>query len=313
MGRGIDNPRVQGWPHFSGPHPDLAFVEDFHSWPKVVDGTATTSTVYATTDQVDDTLAAIGAASTAAKPYFVTLALSAPHKDYHKPPNELITYDSLIDDPTPDRPLQQLYYRAMIEAMDTELGRLLAGVDFATTTIIFLGDNGTPNEVTAPPYNPDHAKLRVYEQGVRVPLIVAGAGVAAPGRKIDGLVNTVDLYPTILRLAGINPADVLGGRKIDGVSLLPYIANTSSAAVRSWAYAEKFDLAYNQKWERAIRDTRYKLIERATGLAWPVREFFDLKNDPYETRNLLKQTLTATQRNRLNYLNRELDRLLATR
>ena len=41
----------------------------------------------------------------------------------------------------------------MIEAMDTELGRLLDGVDLATTTVIFLGDNGTPNEVTVPPYN----------------------------------------------------------------------------------------------------------------------------------------------------------------
>ena len=65
----------------------------------------------------------------------------------------------------------------MIEAMDTELGRLLDGVDFATTTVIFLGDNGTPNEVTVPPYNRDHAKLRVYEQGVKVPMIVAGNAV----------------------------------------------------------------------------------------------------------------------------------------
>ncbi len=110
----------------------------------------------------------------------------------------------------------------MIEAMDTELGRLLAGVDLATTTVIFVGDNGTPNEVIATPYNPDHAKLRVYEQGIKVPLIIAGRGVKDAGRQIAALVNTVDLYPTILRLAGVDPAAVLpGGRKIDGVSLLP--------------------------------------------------------------------------------------------
>ncbi len=82
----------------------------------------------------------------------------------------------------------------MIEAMDTELGRLLAQVDRTTTTIIFLGDNGTPNEVTAKPYKPDHAKLRVYEQGVKVPMIVAGAAVKDPGRQVTGLVNTVDLF-----------------------------------------------------------------------------------------------------------------------
>ena len=38
--------------------------------------------------------------------------------------------------------------------MDTELGRLLDGVDFTTSTVIFVGDNGTPNEVTASPYKP---------------------------------------------------------------------------------------------------------------------------------------------------------------
>ncbi len=106
---------------------------------------------------------------------------------------------------------------------------------------------------------------------------------------------------------------VPSGQKIDGVSLLPYIENTSTAPVRPWAYADKFDLAYNQKWERAINDTRYKLIERASGLKWPVREFFDLQTDPYETKNLLKRKLTSTQRSRLNYLDRQLDALLQTR
>jgi arylsulfatase A-like enzyme len=149
LGRGLYNPRTQGWPRFSRPHPDLAYVENFHSWPKVVDGVATTSTIYITTDQVNDTLAAIDAARIAQQPFFLTLALSAPHKNYHKPPNEFTTYDSLVDDPTPDQALQRLYYRAMIEAMDTELGRLLAEIDFDTTTVIFVSDNGTPNEVTA--------------------------------------------------------------------------------------------------------------------------------------------------------------------
>ena len=73
----------------------------------------------------------------------------------------------------------------MIEAMDTEIGRLLKSVDLATTSVIFMGDNGTPNEVTAAPYSPDHAKLRVYEQGVRVPMIVAGSGLKKPGRKLS--------------------------------------------------------------------------------------------------------------------------------
>ena len=191
--------------------------------------------------------------------------MSAPHAPYQRPPLALL---SAYQNTPATGASRRTYYEAMIEAMDTELGRLLDGVDLATTTVIFLGDNGTPNEVTAPPYNRDHAKLRVYEQGVKVPMIVAGRAVKDAGRQVNGLVNTVDLFPTILRLAGIDPADVLpSGRKTDGVSILPYIANTSSAALRPWAYADKFDLLYNQKWERAINDTRYKLIERAAGLS----------------------------------------------
>jgi iduronate 2-sulfatase len=148
-------------------------------------------------------------------------------------------------------------------------------------------------------------------------MIVAGSGVAAPGRMVDGLVNTVDLYPTILRLAGIDPASVLpAGRKIDGVSILPYITSTTTAVLRPWVYTELFKPAWNENWQRAIRDRRYKLIERASANStwgWPAREFFDLQNDPYEKTNLLQRTLTATERDRLNYLNAELDRLLATR
>ena len=311
LSRGINDPRLHGWQYASGPDPSLAAITDYFRWPKVVNGGPPTETTkYATTDQVDDALAEIGKARTENRNYLIWLALSAPHSTYQLPPLNLHSYDSTPPKGAPRR----TYYEAMIEAMDTELGRLLDGVDLTTTTVIFLGDNGTPNEVTASPYKPDHAKLRVYEQGVKVPMIVAGAAVKAPGRQLTQLVNTVDLFPTILRLAGIDPATVVpSGRKIDGVSLLPYIENTSTAPVRPWAFADKFDLAYNQKWERAINDTRYKLIERASGLKWPVREFFDLQADPYETKNLLKVRLTSAQKTRLTYLDGQLDALLRTR
>jgi arylsulfatase A-like enzyme len=310
LSRGITDPNLHGWPHFSGPHPELAHVESYFQWPKVVDGVQTTSTVYATTDQVNDMVRVIAEAKEARRSYFIWGALSAPHSPYQKPPNALHTRDSL----SASGASRRAYYEAMIEAMDTEIGRLLGSVDLATTTVIFVGDNGTPNEVTASPYDANHAKLRVYEQGVRVPMIVAGAGVVAPGRQVTGLVNTVDLYPTILRLAGIDPSTVLpAGTKIDGVSILPYIENTVTTSPRGTAYAEKFDLAYNEQWEHAIRNTRYKLIERATGLRWPTREFFDLANDPYERTNLLRRTLTSTQRANLNRLNTALGDLLGTR
>lgn len=315
LSRGIDDPRLHGWPRFSGPHPELAHLPDYYDWPKVVNGVEVNphARTYATTDQVNDALAAMGAAKAAGQPFFIWLALSAPHSPYQKPPNNLHTRDSLPDTGT-SKALRRAYYEAMIEAMDTEIGRLLSSVDLATTTVIFLGDNGTPNEVTASPYDPDHAKLRVYEQGVKVPMIVAGSGLRKPGRKLAQLVNTVDLYPTILRLAGIDPAVVLAGRKIDGVSFLRYIDNSGTAAIRPYAFAEKFDLLWNQRTEYAIRDPRYKLIERSPEVTkWPARELFDLQNDPYEKNNLLKKQLTSEQTKKLNTLNGQLDALIATR
>ena len=310
LSRGIDDPRLFGWPYFSGPHPNLAHLPDYFTWPKVVNGVQTTSSVYATTDQVNDTLAAISRAKKAGHPYFIWLALSAPHAPYQKPPNQLHTRDSLPATGAPRR----AYYEAMIEAMDTEIGRLLKSVDLKTTTVIFMGDNGTPNEVTAKPYDSNHAKLRVYQQGVQVPLLIAGAGVVKPGRQVSGLVNSVDLYPTILNLAGISMAKALPvGTKVDGVSLMPYVANRATAPVRDTAYADKFDLDEAATFERTLRDPRYKLIERAPGLRWPVREFFDLVKDPYEKNNLLTKKLTAAQKAKLDRLDLQLDGLLATR
>ncbi len=62
LGRGISNPNLHGWPNFVGPHPNLAAIENYFSWPKVRNGVQTTSNVYATTDQVNETLAAIATA-----------------------------------------------------------------------------------------------------------------------------------------------------------------------------------------------------------------------------------------------------------
>ena len=97
---------------------------------------------------------------------------------------------------------------------------------------------------------------------MRVPFLIAGAGVAAPGRRVAGLVSTVDLFPTILALAGLDPKDVLPkGRVIDGVSLLPLLSTAAAGGtVRPFAYTEQFPLTFDADYGRAIRTPRFKLI-----------------------------------------------------
>lgn len=268
-----------------------------------------TSTAYNTTDVVDETIGQIRAAKAQKRPYFIWAAFAAVHAPFHKPPNELHSRDSLPANG--GKAYGRAYFEAMIEALDTEIGRLLKEVDLATTTVIFLGDNGTPAAVTAPPYLPDHAKLSVYEGGVRVPLLIAGAQVAARGRKAAGLAGTVDLFPTILQLAGIDaPTALPTGTVIDGVSLLPVLSDRSgSGSVRALAYTETFPLAFDAGYGRAIRTSRFKLIDHADG----TQQMFDLTADPLETADLLARGLSAAQKGKYAYLRKSMRSLLATR
>jgi arylsulfatase A-like enzyme len=320
--QGADDPNRHGWPYFAGPRPDLPLLPHYGTyfridgvnyygpWPKTVNGVTTAAVnTYATTDQVNEAIAKIreAKAQVPPKPYFIWLAFNAPHGPYEKPPNALHSRDSLPVPATHER--RRPFYEAMVEAMDTEIGRLLQEVDLATTTVFFIGDNGTPDEVTVSPYRQDHAEGTPYEEGLRVPLLVAGADVVTPGRVVTRIVSAVDLYPTILELAGIDPRAVLpSGTAIDGVSIVRYLRNQTGTALRQYIYSEEFPLCHDQQFERAIANCCYKLIRRADGS----RAFYDLNADPYETRNLLSGTLTATQRGNLDTLSARLANLLAT-
>ncbi|MFN0077948.1 MAG: sulfatase-like hydrolase/transferase [Prosthecobacter sp.] len=291
---------VAGWPSYAGPL--SAEVADYYNWTKVVtDGTAggTSSTAgittYATTDTVNDAIAFINTQTTAGKPWFSWVALNAPHFPFHKPPTSLLTTQAYIDlsgtagDITANR---LSYYNAAVQAMDTEIGRLLASVDLNVTTVIFIGDNGTDTQVAQSPYSSSKSKGSLYEGGVRVPLIIRGPNVISPGRTTDTLVHSVDLYSTILELAGINVATTTAGVTLDSQSLLPVLQNQT--VTRPFAYSELFDTATPTSGGEELRDSRYKVIRFNTGTA----EFYDLQVDPYEAVNLIAGgvgSMTPTQ------------------
>jgi len=75
--------------------------------------------------------------------WFLWFAPKAAHAPLLKPPNELHSYDWLPDLPPANSALARQYYQAMIEALDTEMGRLLTSINLAETLVVFLGDNGT--------------------------------------------------------------------------------------------------------------------------------------------------------------------------
>lgn len=220
-------------------------MSDYTSWMKVVDGTSQTSTTYATTDNVNDAVAWIQ--SQGSQSWFLWLAFNAPHTPLHRPPLELHDYDTISE--SADNSSRE-HYEAMVQAMDTEIGRLLESVDLQETTVIFLADNGTPGAVVQSPFSRTHAKDSIYEGGIRVPLIVTGAGVDA---SLHGSVNTdllhaCDLYSTILELFGVAPSQVYPTELVlDSRSFLPALQTGSHSRNPS----EIFCLREDPRSERA--------------------------------------------------------------
>ncbi len=304
---------IGGWPAFAGAI--SGGLASYTSWTKVIsDGTAGgtssgTVATYATTDTVNDAAAWIQAQARADKPWFAWVAFNAPHAPFHLPsPTTLCpTYASLSGTAGDITANPRSYYNAAIEAMDTEIGNLLKAADLNKTTVIFIGDNGTPNQVLQTPFPAMHGKDTLYQGGVWVPMIIRSPNVVSPGRTSDVFAHVVDLYSTILELAGISvtatvPADVT----LDSQSLLPVLQN--QAVTRPRDYAEQFDTSLPATGGRVLRDERYKIIRNRTG----TDEFYDLQADPYETTNLLAGgigAMTATQQShyyRLRYQPRAL-------
>lgn len=282
------SPELAGWGRFNGalfsfePSPPFTYT----SWPRIIQGVANLSTRYATSAHVDAALKWVEQAPEG--PWVLFVAFDAPHAPYHAPPAGLY-YEDLT------QPTLRSQYKAMIEAMDTEIGRLLDGIAQRTPrdpVVIFVADNGTATEVVAPPVPANHAKTTLYEGGLNVPLIVHGLPGAPPGAECDALVHTVDLFATVAELAGVDAGATLGGIALDSISFVGQVEDPAAAFARDHAYAETFQpvgtLPPTAR-SQAVRGPRYKLIRRPSS-----EEFYDLLLDPQEQVDLLPE-LTAAQ------------------
>lgn len=301
---GAAAPNLAGFQYYAGILTNMEGTDSYYSWQKTVQGITHYSTTYVTTDQVDEAIAWINAQP---GPWYCQVWLWAGHAPYLAPPPALC--GCTLPPPTPHGDVKP-YYDASVTAMDAEIGRLLASIPpavLANTNIVFSADNGTPAESTSPPFLPAHAKPTVYEGGIRVPLIVKGPAVVAPGREVKHLVNTVDFFRTVLDLVGISPLPFLpAGTKLDAVSILPYLHAPSAPAQREWIYSELFfPVLFPTK--RAMRNDQYKFIQEGA-----LEQFYDLKNDPFETHNLLLGPMSPLEQRNYRQLKLKIAELLAS-
>lgn len=252
----------------------------YDDWDKTEDGVTTASTEYATTYFTDD---AINWVDDQEGPFFLWLAHIAPHSPFHVPPAHMHTQTNTSG--------QLRKYLAMVESLDYEVGRLIDSLDpevRENTVFIFIGDNGTPNNMLQV-YPDDRGKQTLYQGGVHVPMFVTGPGVTRIGETEGALVNVLDIYATVLELAG----EDLPGGIYNSLSFKGFLTDTDQIG-RTYNYTE---LSSNGKDITVdgftIRSSKYKLIEYLGN----IQELYDLENDPYELNNLLLGTLTAEQEN----------------
>jgi arylsulfatase A-like enzyme len=167
-------------------------------------------------------------------------------------------------------------YLASVSFADSQLGRLLEALEnskYADNTIVVLwSDNGFHLGEKG-----NWRKFTLWEESTRVPLVfvvpervVGLPRGAAPGARSSRPVNLVDVYPTLVELAGLPPkAD------LDGMSLVPLLKDPAMEwlppSITTWGRSN-----------HAVRSERYRYIRYADGS----EEFYDHQTDPDEFANL---------------------------
>lgn len=279
---GPDGPEQHGFDQFAGTYGNLSGAQDYFTWKKVEDGVEAWVEAYATTDTVDD---AIELTRTLPEPWLLWVGFHGAHTPFHTPPPDLHGYGPETADRTAaDR------HDAMVQSVDREIGRLMEAMgdaQRARTTIVWVGDNGTPPSAVRPPFDGERAKSTVYEGGVNVPLVIVSPMVVSPGRESTALVNTVDLFATLAEVAGVALPDQ-PQVPIDGVSMVPVLSNPA-AAPRELAWAEMFSpngRDYEGQYDfyrYALRDHRYTFISGVSGR----EELYDRATSRWSERNLI--------------------------
>jgi iduronate 2-sulfatase len=172
-------------------------------------------------------------------------------------------------------------YYAALSYMDAQVGRVIDELDRLglddNTIIVLWGDHGY--------HLGDHGswtKHTNYEQANRIPILISAPGVTQPGSSTTALIETVDIYPTLVELAGLSMPKA--AQPIDGKSFVP-VLRESSRSVRDHAY---HCFPKGKRLGRAVRTQRYRLVEwKPIGSSEsPEYELYDYLDDPLETKNL---------------------------
>lgn len=300
----LSYPNIMGFDHYAGNFSGA--LNSYTNWTKITNGTTSTSSTYATTEQTNDAINWLK--SNKNKQTFLWLAYNAPHTPYHLPPAQLHSDASLTGTSSDISARPNSYFKAMVQAMDTEIGRLIDSLKilnlYDNTDIIFIGDNGDDPLVNQ---GTNSSKGSLYQDGVHVPFIVSGPSVVNQNRVSHALVNTTDIFATVLELFGYAnwQNNIPTNKPVDSKSILP-ILKDESESVRDWAFTEIFKNVTVSGDGKTMRNKTHKLIDFDNG----TQKFYNLELDPQEKTDLIPNKLNEIDGSNYAYLCQEMTKLV---
>lgn len=242
------------------------------------------------------------------KPFFLAVGLIRPHLPFGAPKRFLDLYEGvdLPPIPHPEKPTGlstwhgsgefmkyqrwgkdprknpafaeevRRHYAACVSYVDEHVGMLIEKLEAcgaADDTIILLwGDHGW--------HLGEHSiwgKHALFEESLHAPLIIVSPEVAEPGTAANGIVETLDIFPTLCDLVGLKAPEYVMGR-----SLLPMLKDPATQGHLAIAYTDQ---------AKTIRTDRYRLIIHQTG----EKELYDHHAPEKETNNIATQESEITQ------------------
>ncbi len=230
------------------------------------------------------------------KPFFCYIATNAPHGPYHCPPGSDEKYRAPLEaahaDPKERERIAKFY--AMIENIDTNVGRLLAKLDAwgiaDDTLVVFTTDNGSAQGPAIFNDGMKGYKGSPYRGGTRVPAFWRWPGTLPAGVDVSAVTAHIDVLPTLCELGGVEIPPVVAARRIEGRSLVPLLEDAEAewdgyrllvTHVGRWARGKASESEYANCRARLGRWEIVRVGNRQHG--W---ELYDIETDPGERHNV---------------------------